>query len=235
MTSVQAFPLPTPSLDVGLETPVLIALLLPAVQSAREAARRAECVNNMKQIGLAFHNYASAKDGFPAKAVTSLDGKPLLSWRVAILPYIEEQALYEKFKLDEPWDSSHNKELIKYMPRVYVCPSRNLAAEPGMTSYRVFTGKNTLLDPSRPRQLADVTDGLSNTLMVVEAKQAVTWTKPEELPFDDNPGAPVPPLDGAGSLHPGGFNAAFGDGSIRFIRQSIRPEVLRGPDHQVRR
>ena len=228
MQSIQAFPLPTPSLDVGMETPVLIALLLPAVQSAREAARRAQCVNNLKQIALAFHNYADLKDGFPATAITGPGGKPLLSWRVAILPYIEQQALYQKFKLDEPWDSPHNRELIKYMPQVYACPSRNLAAEPGMTCYRSFAGKDALLDPSRPRPLAQITDGLSSTLMVVEAKQAVTWTKPDELPFDGNPDVPVPaPLYGAGSFHPGGFNAAFADGSIRFLKQSIRLDVLR--------
>src|SRR5205085_607175 len=108
----------------------------------------AQCVNNLKQIGLAFHNYADQKDGFPAAAITGPGGKPLLSWRVAILPYIEQQALYQKFKLDEPWDSPHNKELIKYMPTVYACPSRNRDAEPGMTAYRVFAGKDTLLEPS---------------------------------------------------------------------------------------
>ena len=228
MTSVQAFPVPMPSLDVGMETPVLIALLLPAVQSAREAARRAQCTNNLKQIGLAFHNYADVKNGFPAAAITSRDGKPLLSWRVAILPYLEQQPLYEKFKLDEPWDSPHNKELIKYMPQVYACPSRNLAGEPGMTSYRVFTGKGALLEPSQATKLVDVTDGMSNTFMVVEAKQAVPWTKPDELPFDADVAAHQPaPLFGAGSSHPGGFNSLLADGSVRFIKQTINLLTLR--------
>ena len=113
---------------------VLIALLLPAVQSAREAARRAQCVNNLKQIGLAMHNYASANGGFPPAAIVDPRGKPLLSWRVAILPYLDANPLYAKFKLDEPWDSPHNKELLKYMPAVYGCPSRNLAGEPAHPS-----------------------------------------------------------------------------------------------------
>ena len=228
MTSTGAFPLPTPSLDVGMETPVLIALLLPAVQSAREAARRAQCVNNLKQIGLAFHNYASANNGFPATAITSPDGKPLLSWRVAILPYIEQQPLYQKFKLDEPWDSPHNKELIKYMPQIYACPSGNMVGGPNTTTYRVFSGKGALLDPARPTTIAEVTDGTSNTIMVVEAKQAVPWTKPDELPFDPDVAAhPPAPLFGAGSFHPGGFNAAFADGSVRFIKLSINLNTLR--------
>src|SRR4249919_3311122 len=103
---------------------VLIALLLPAVQAAREAARRAQCVNNLKQIGLAMHNYHDVKNGLPPSAIVDKQGKPLLSWRVAILPYIEQQPLYDKFKLDEPWDSPNNKDLIQYMPSIYMCPSR---------------------------------------------------------------------------------------------------------------
>ena len=123
MTAYQAFPIPTPSLNVGMEFPVLIALLLPAVQSAREAAQRAECVNNIKQIMLAMLNFESANNAFP-RDITGKNGKPLLSWRVAILPYVEQGRLFDKFKLDEPWDSPHNKELLKYMPPVYQCPSR---------------------------------------------------------------------------------------------------------------
>ena len=91
---------------------VLIALLLPAVQAAREAARRSQCVNNLKQIGLAMHNYHAQQNKFPGAAITNKQGKPLLSWRVAILPLLDQQGLYEKFKLDEPWDSPHNRALL---------------------------------------------------------------------------------------------------------------------------
>jgi hypothetical protein len=96
--------------------------LLPATQSAREAARRAQCTNNIKQIMLAMHNYHSANNSFP-RDITDKDGKPLLSWRVAILPYIEQAELYNKFKLDEPWDSPHKKELLKEMPTSFNCPT----------------------------------------------------------------------------------------------------------------
>jgi hypothetical protein len=226
ITSYQAFPVPAPTLDVGMETPILIGLLLPAVQSAREAARRVQCVNNLKQIALAFHNYASATDGFPAAAITSGNGKPLLSWRVTILPYLDQKPLYDKFRLDEPWDSPHNKELLKYMPNMYACPSSNLSGSAGLTTYRVFSGGNALLARNRLTRLGEVTDGLSNTLMVVEAKQAVPWTMPDELPVDARPGAPSTPLFGAGSAHPGGFDAAMADGSVRFIKSSIQPRLL---------
>jgi prepilin-type processing-associated H-X9-DG protein len=229
LTASQAFPLPfpVPQLNIGMETPVLIALLLPAVQSAREAARRAQCVNNLKQIALAAHNYVSAMGGFPAAAIVDKGGKPLLSWRVALLPYLDQNPLYQKFHLDEPWDSPHNKELHKYMPAVYGCPSRNLAGEPGMTAYRVFSNPDALFHPTRRTRIAEVTDGTSNTIMVVESAQAVPWTKPDELPFDKANARGQAPLLGAGSRHPGGLNAVFGDGSVRFLKLSINPMVFR--------
>jgi prepilin-type processing-associated H-X9-DG protein len=230
VSSYQAFPLPVPSFAAGMETPVLIALLLPAVQSAREAARRAQCVNNLKQIALACLNYESANGAYPPAALTGEGGKPLLSWRVAILPYIDQKPLYDKFHLDEPWDSPHNRQLLPYMPRTYLCPSRpdSGAAAVSSTSYRVFSGKGTLFEPGHAARMAEVTDGTSNTLMVVEAKDAVPWTKPDELPFNlDDRAVGGPPLFGVGSFHPGGFNAAFADGSVRFLRTTIDHQILR--------
>ncbi len=222
MTAYQAFPMPTPSLNAGMETPVLIALLLPAVQSAREAARRAQCVNNIKQIMLAMHNYHSANNSFP-RDITDKNGKPLLSWRVAILPYVEQGVLFDKFKLDEPWDSPHNKELLKYMPLVYQCPSR-ANVQPFTTTYRGFVGTGALFETGRDIGIADITDGTSNTIAVVEAKDVVAWTKPDDLPFD---GQANRSLHGAGSSHPGGFNCGMADGSVRFIKISINPTTLR--------
>jgi hypothetical protein len=230
LSSYQAFPIPAPQFNIGAEAPVLIALLLPAVQAAREAARRAQCTNNLKQIGLAMHNYVTVNfpGGFPAAAIVDKQRKPLLSWRVAILPYLEQKSLYDKFKLDEPWDSPNNRALLGQMPPVYGCPSRNLAGEPGMTAYRVFSGPGAILDPTRPTPIAHVADGLTNTVMVVESAEAVPWTKPDDLPFGNVRALPGNPLLGAGSKHPGGFNALFGDASVRFIKLSISPQLLRG-------
>jgi prepilin-type processing-associated H-X9-DG protein len=210
----------------GLVSPstsgVLVGLMLPAVQTAREAARRAQCSNNLKQIMLAMHNYLSANNFFPHD-ITDKDGKPLLSWRVAILPYIEQQDLYNRFKLDEPWDSPHNKELLKEMPTTYLCPSR-ARPEPFTTSYRGFAGAGAIFETSQTVGIQDVTDGTSNTIAVVEANEAVPWSKPEDLPFDQ---AAKPSLYGAGSSHPRGFNAGFCDGSVRFIKNSISTIVFR--------
>ena len=95
---------------------VLVALLLPAVQAAREAARRAQAINQVKQLSLAMINYESMYSTYPARASFDAQGKPLLSWRVHILPFLQEEALYQKFRLDEPWDSDHNRKLIDQMP-----------------------------------------------------------------------------------------------------------------------
>ena len=200
-----------------------VALLLPAVQASREAARRSQCVNNLKQFGLALHNYHDTNNAFPAAAITDKNGKPLLSWRVAVLPFIEQQDLYNQFHLDEPWDGPHNKALIAKMPTVYACPSR-ARVEPGTTTYKAFVGGGALFDPDKPVGMQQVTDGTSNTFAVVEGKTPVVWTKPEDIPFDPQA---KPSLLDCGSNHPGGFNVLFTDGSVRFIKNSIALQVFR--------
>jgi prepilin-type processing-associated H-X9-DG protein len=204
-------------------TGIAVALLLPAVQAAREAARRNQSMNNLKNLSLSLLFHESTKKSLPAHAIYSSDGKPLLSWRVQVLPYIEEQALYEQFHLDEPWDSEHNKTLIPRMPQVYQSP--NATIEPGKTNYLAVVGKECIFNGSdKGMQLKQVTDGTSNTITVVEAdaEQAVEWTKPDDCEFDpDNPSA------GLGKLRPGGWNAAFADGHVQFISNSIDPQTLK--------
>jgi type II secretory pathway pseudopilin PulG len=200
---------------------ILVALLLPAVQAAREAARRAQSSNNMKMLGLAMHNYHDVHGRLPAQANFDENGKPLLSWRVHILPFVEQQALYDQFHLDEPWNSEHNKTLIPMMPAVYRNPSS--PAEPGKSDYLVPVGEGTLFEGTEGKRFADVKDGLSNTLMALEVDpaRAVTWTKPEDWEYD-----PDDALSGLGQAHPGGFEALFGDGSVRFIAKTIDPNVF---------
>lgn len=206
-----------PTISSPAAAGLILAHLLPAIRASMDASRRAQCVNNLKQIALAMHNYHSANNTFPRPASIHENGKPLLSWRVVILPYLGQQDLYNKFNLDEPWDSAHNKALLKEMPSVYSCPNR-VKPEPFTTPYEVLVGKNAMFEKDQDTGVQDVTDGTSNTLLVVEARNAVPWTKPDDLTF--NPGAAAS-LCGAGSAHPGGFNAAMGDGSVRFIRDKI--------------
>jgi prepilin-type N-terminal cleavage/methylation domain-containing protein len=201
---------------------VLIGLLLPAVQAAREAARRMQCSNNLKQIGLALHNYADTYNNtFPPAYTTDKSGKPGLSWRVLILPYLEEQDLYKQFHLDEPWDSEHNKALVAKIPRVYVSP--NYAGPPGRTNYLGIGGERGVLGGKNGVSFAQIIDGSSNTIMVVEASNAsaVEWTKPD--PFVPDTANPTKGLTG---LRPGGFNALFADASVRFIAEKITPQLL---------
>ncbi len=200
---------------------ILVALLLPAVQAAREAARRIHSINNLKQLALAMHNYHDARRRFPDRAIFDKDGKPLLSWRVQILPFIEENNLYKQFHLDEPWDSEHNKKLIPLMPMVYRNPSS--PAEQGKTDYLVPTGKGSIFEKQRGASIRDIRDGTSNTILVVEADpdRAVTWTKPEDLKYDE-----TDPMAGLGKAHPGGFSAALADGSVRFISSGLDQTIF---------
>jgi len=202
---------------------VLVALLLPAVQAAREAARRNQSTNNLKQLILAMHVHHDTHRTFPAQAIHSADGKPLLSWRVAILPYIEQQALYEQFHLDEPWDSDHNKKLITKMPELFVDPSSMLAPEQGKSTFAAVAGADKFMDGSaKGRSFRTFTDGTSNSIAIVEVSDdaAPIWTKP-----DDWSPAAGNPLQGLGGRHPGGFNAAFCDGSVQFIADAIDQKV----------
>jgi prepilin-type processing-associated H-X9-DG protein len=197
---------------------VLAALLLPAVQAAREAARRAQCTNNLKQVGLAFHNMHVAQGHFPPAAISDAEGKPLLSWRVAILPYIGQESLYRQFKLDEPWDSPTNKALIAQMPSTYLCPSDGLVAQ-GTTRYQAIVGTGTIFEGTEGIPIKDVTDGTSNTLLVVEGDNPVEWTKPDDIDIADIATA-------LGSKHALGSNALFADGSVQFISSTKTPDVL---------
>ena len=213
-----------PGLNPTTVAPLAVATLLPAITAARTAARRSQSVNNLKQFGLALHNYYSVNDHLPTD-IRDADGKALLSWRVQILPYMEGQALYNEFHLDEPWDSEHNKGLIEQMPAVFAVPSGHAPA--GRTFYRGLSGARTLFDPEAPEGLsfAAITDGLSNTIAAVEAREAVEWTRPDtEIPF-------VPDDDGLakklGGHFPGGFNVLFMDGSVRFVKDTININALR--------
>ena len=180
-------------------------------------------MNNMKQMIIALMNYHDTRGSYPAHAIYSADGKkPLLSWRVAILPFIEEQELYNQFHLDEPWDSEHNKALIEKMPAVFDNP--NLKLSKGKTNYLAVVGKPCIFDGTKDaKKIQDITDGTSKTIILVEAdaNRAVDWTKPEDLKYD-----PKNPAAGLGKLRPGGWLAAFADGHIQFISNSIDRQFL---------
>ncbi len=162
----------------------------------------------MKQILLAFHNYHSANGHFPALANFGSDGLPKLSWRVALLPFLDENELFNEFRQDEPWDSLHNKALIERMPAVFQTPDSPAPA--GMTRIRGFAGKGAMFEGTRGIGLEEVTDGTSNTVLIANARNAVPWTQPGELPFGE--GQPLPDL---AANDPRGYTLGMADGSVR--------------------
>ena len=183
--------------------------------------------NNLRQIALAMHCYHDKYKGLPRAALTNIqakDGKPLLSWRVALLPWLEQNDLYKAFKLDEPWDSPHNKKLISKMPPIFAAPGIK-TKEAGLTHYQVFVGRGTAFEPIKDRphgvRFAEITDGLSFTLLVVEAAEPVFWTKPDDLPID--PKKPLPKL----GMYAEGIHAAFCDGAVGMLPTDIADKTLR--------
>jgi hypothetical protein len=203
--------------------PVLaIGLLIPAQARVRDAAARIGNANNLKQMTLIMHSYNSATGTFPPAAVCDKNGKRLLSWRVAILQYSGEGALYNRFKFDEPWDGPNNSKLIALMPKMYALPG-DTTAPPGYTYYRVFVGNGAAFDWCKGASMTrDFPDGLSNTILVAEAATAVPWTKPEELDFDPN--GPLPALGGhfsSGSL------VGLADGSVHLLSKNVSPQTLK--------
>jgi hypothetical protein len=181
---------------------------------------RARTINNLKFMGLAMHNFAAVNGGrFPAAAIRKGD-KAILSWRVAILPFLEQFALYERFQLDEAWDSPQNASLVKEMPRVYaaVTPKKTT---PYSTYYQCVVGPGSLFDGDEGTRV-DVNIFARPTLMIVEAAEPVCWTKPEDLPYDD--GKPLPKL---GGQFDDGTYVAFADGSARFLSRRLAPATLR--------
>jgi hypothetical protein len=202
-----------------VEPLALASAVADTLRKPGAARGRAQSVNNLKQIAIAMHNYLDAYKRFPAAAIYDKSGKPLLSWRVLILPFLGQNALYKQFHLDEPWDSPHNKKLLDKIPPVYQTPGEEKPT--GRTHYQGFHGKGAFFEGKKGIGIAEITDGTSNTILVVEAAESVPWTKPQDLPFD--PDKPLPKL---GGLFEGGFNAAMCDGSVRFVSQTIKPETL---------
>lgn len=180
---------------------------------------------NLRGIWIALNNYEAMNGKLPPAVVRGKEGQPLYSWRVLLLPYLEYDDIYKQFKLDEAWDSLHNKALLAKTPGCYR-PMLTNDAPPGMTRYKVFVGPGTAFgrDGLNLYLAEDFPDGLSNTFLVVEGGEPVFWSKPEDLVYD--PGKPLPALDGPYSSK-AGFNSVFGDGEIHFIRGNTDEVILR--------
>ncbi len=196
---------------------VVISMLLPAVRMAGPAARHAQCANNLKQIALALQNYAAKYHAFPPAHTTDASGKPLHSWRTLILPFIEQEQLYKKIDLSKPWDDPANAEACKTWAMFYRCSGAPELAN--TTTYLAIVTPNSFFRPHEPRLLSETIADPSQTLMVIEVDtdHSVPWMSPSD--------ADEQMVLGIGSdsklAHAGGFNAAFVDGSVRFLNADL--------------
>jgi hypothetical protein len=202
---------------------VIFGIIGPTVRESR----RKQCDEYLDQIGRALHEYHRVQGHLPAPALADRQGKPLLSWRVAILPQLAYPSLHARFHLDEPWDSPHNRALLREMPKEFACPG-GPGPRAGQTGYLVVVGPkseagsvNTPFEPARGAGFHEFSDGTSHTVLVLETDTRVPWTRPQDLHWA--PGGPLPPL---ASPHDGGAHVLVADGATRFLQSSIAAPTL---------
>lgn len=215
---------------------VLIGLLLPAQQTSCGGSRAMNSSNKLKQIGLALHNYHDLYGVFPPAYVEDEAGKPLYSWRVLILPFLEEDALYQQFDLTQTWDSDANVALVGEMPDVFASPYAYERAPLGETSYLALVDLpkgRTVLRAGESRTLAEIPDGVSGTAMVASRPDCfVIWTEPVDVD-------PLEFLASAAEVKPTEKNpevvlVLLADGAVRYhIDASDLPALVFGDDGRV--
>jgi hypothetical protein len=216
---------------------IMSLVLYPAIQNAREAARRSNCKGELKQIGLALLNYRETYECFPPAYIADANGKPMHSWRVLILPYIDQAALYSEYRFDEPWDGPNNRKLSTRIVvwgdySFYHCPSdRPASGEPDatMTSYVAVVGPETVWKGDVCVNVDEIADGPESTLMVVEvANSGINWMEPRDL-YVLQMASTINPKGGQGvsSRHLGGAHAVTADNSVHFLFDTMAAATLR--------
>jgi hypothetical protein len=210
---------------------VLVALLLPAMHQTSSGGRRDQCRDNLKQIGLALHSYHEKYGSFPPAYIGGVDGRPMHSWRVLILPFLGEQDIYDEYRFDEPWNGPNNSSLAEKIVDRFNCRGENrgahLPATP-MTSYVAIVGSETAWRGDVPTKLSDFSDGTASTLLVVETTDAaIHWMEPRDL----EAARLAPRINqksgrGISSVHIGGALVLFADGGVRFLSESLPAETV---------
>ncbi|REJ71961.1 MAG: DUF1559 domain-containing protein [Planctomycetota bacterium] len=207
-------------------------LTLPAVQQAREAARRSQSMNHMKQIGLAMHNFHDVEGMWVSGSTHAADGTPLHSWQTHLLPYLEYGPLYNSIDMESPWDSAENSGQFKTLIPTYTHPSEPQQFDGQGYALSHYAGNEKVLLPDSELSIRDVTDGTSNTIVAGEvASGYVPWGDPSNVRDPAN-GINAGPA-GFGSQSPGGCNMLLMDGSVRFVSENIDAatlEALSTPD-----
>ena len=212
----------------------LIGLLTPAIGS-RPPGVRSTCASNLKQIALALQSYHTVNGCFPPAYIADKNGKPIHSWRVLLLPYLDRGDLYKAYDFAEPWDGPKNRKLLVMRPSVFACPSEagGDASGAAQTSYLAVVGTNAAWpgDKSRKVRAADFPAGISNTVMLVEvANSGISWTEPRDLSLDalgmSDSGSAALNVSSNHGHHAdfffmydrrAGINLAMGDGFTRYL------------------
>jgi hypothetical protein len=212
---------------VGLALASVIACMAPVGIHSREAARRSQCSNHLKQLGFALQNYHDTYGSFPPAYLTDAQGQPMHSWRVLLLPFVEEEALYKQYRFDEPWNGPNNSKLHDQMPRIFGCPSdKNSYSD--MTSYLAVVGPNTAWPGEQATSMKDVTDAVSDTLLLAEARDTgIHWLEPRD--FHVTQIAPtINPERGQGisSGHKEGAYILLIDCSVRYLADDLPADQL---------
>ncbi len=210
---------------------IMVALLLPAIQAAREAARRNACMGQLKQIGIAMQNYHDTYQSFPPAYIVDETGRPMHSWRTLLLPFFgdpETMALYKQYDFAEPWDGPNNARLASSTPSIYRCPSDD--TPDGETSYLAVVGDGTMWPGEHGVRMRDIRDRPARTIAVVEsAGSSIHWLEPRDL-------TPQEAIQGVNrdNGHPGirsrhvrGANVLFVDAHVQFLDAETPPNILR--------
>jgi hypothetical protein len=213
----------------------LFWLLTPTLGPHRESARRTYCQNNLRRITLALHNYHDVYKSFPPAYVADETGKPMHSWRVLILPFLEQKALYDLYRFDEPWDGPNNRQLaaMAMKMKLFECPSDGNAGT-GQTSYVAVVGPGTAWPGAKSISLSDIQDGSSNTIHIVEVHHSgIHWMEPRDLDASQMPmtinarRAAKGASPGISSGHTGVAQAARADSSVFVIPDDSPPATVR--------
>ncbi len=215
---------------LGVTAVSLIAIygFWPAMQGLKARRDTITCMNNLRRIAKALNSYGAEHGSYPTPTVFDTDGKPLFSWRVLILPYLDESGLHARFNLKEPWDSESNAQLIPSCPEVYISPGALGGRGMSEASYVLLTGPATLFPPAGPLGPQQVSDGLSTTLLVVETQNGANeWSKPFDLDVTQlNSRIGATGSNTIGGNHATGATAAFADGTAAWLPADLPPTIL---------
>jgi prepilin-type processing-associated H-X9-DG protein len=206
----------------------VLTLLGRAVGDAREAARRSQCLGNFSQLELALHNYHQSYGSFPPAYIADAAGRPMHSWRVLVLPFMEQGGLYNQYNFAEPWNGPNNRALLGQMPAIFSCPTRD-GVPTSFTKVVAISGPGTMFPGARPVAFGEITDGPADTAMIAEvSNMEIPWTAPVDLDVRtmcftiNDPRGP-----GISSPHPGGAHIGFGDGRTYFVHSGLPTDTLR--------